>query len=156
MKTTCNLYTTITPVVISAFLYATSPSYCHGNNPPSPTPKVYVAYTNGLNKPWTDLPQVDLSAAKYNPSTGLKEITVVVDLPYNPMMKSQLFFKSSSTNLTIQYIHSTLTNNTNSSHNSSPTVIIGCVGIVLAILVIVIAGVVIYYLIQTCEELLGD
>ena len=131
----------ITPIVLSAFIYATTPSLSRAGDPPI----TQVSYSTNLQN-WTDLPAVDLSTAKPNPVTGQLEIFVEVEVPYTPAMDTAMFFKSMSNSMSIQYLNTPLA--------PPPMMISAGAGIIIAILILVVGAIIVYYLIKTAKRLL--
>ena len=134
----------ITPLVLAAFIYAVTPAVCRADEP---VPKVIVSYTLNLQD-WTDIVNIDLSAVVYNPATGRNEI--VVEIPYTNSVEKAMFFKSSATNMSFYYFNVPI-----SSDIILPALVVPqCNPIIIGVLVLVVAGIVIYVLVKTCKKLL--
>lgn len=120
-------------ITLAAFLSAASPSRAA---------TCAIAYSTDY-KAWPVEITVDLSTAVVNPTTGVKEIHVdwqIADVG------DMAFFKSSATNMTFQYIGAAIPSNTQ--------VVEACAGVIIGVLVLVVAGIVIYVLVKTCKKLL--
>jgi hypothetical protein len=139
----------VTPIVLIAFIYATIPYLSRAENPPTIS---QVAYSTDLQT-WHDFPTVDLSTARANPVTGQLEIFVEIDLPYEPVMETMMFFKSISDTMTLQYLNLPIPPNKPVDFQAA---VVSCnAGIIIGILIVVVGSIIIYYIIKACKRWLS-
>lgn len=101
--------------------------------------RAVIVSISSNNHLWYNVP-VDLSAAMVNLQTGQKEIHMTVELPPGETAK---FVRSSGHHV--------------ENYSFIPFASPDCIGcIILGCLVLIIGGIVIYILIQTCRHLLGN
>lgn len=106
--------------------------------------EVSVKYSNN-NIEWLTLPPLDLDKAVVNPRTGKRELWVTIELP-EEMSVDQLYLTANEDIKLISYSHIVPI----AGVVKPPE---GCVGIIFGIMVLVIAGVIVYYLLKQCKRI---
>ena len=148
MKT---LHRNLVPLVLAAFLTATVEWTCQAQYPE--TYSAFVQRSDNLTD-WTTIAGIDLSTAVLNPYTGNREIHITIEVDETET-GARMFHAYATGELPPPTIAS-YTVCSNSVPAAGLTTPIKCNGaVIIAVLVLVVAGIVIYVLIKTCKKLLG-